>query len=92
MDYNFAFSYVEIVSGENNEKVSYSVAVILGDSFMLIPVTAATLEQLQGMLYAMASSFDKKELLTRIVLNEDESGAKIIETSKNPLYKKPEEA
>jgi hypothetical protein len=85
---NLTFGYTRVVNGDF---ISYSVVMVLGDKFELLPFGAATMEDLKGMIDSISNSFDKNPLIMDIHFNSDGTKIDKIETTENPMYVKKEE-
>lgn len=86
---NLTFSYTRVVDSNNN--IGYSVVMIIGDSFQLLPFGADSMEALKGMIDSIANSFDKNPLIMDITINPDGSKIDKIDTIENPMYVKKED-
>lgn len=85
---NLTFGYTRVVDGE---RIGYSVVMVLGESFQLLPFGAESMEALKGMIDSIANSFGKNPLIMDIYLNPDGTKIDKIEAMENPMYVKKEE-
>lgn len=87
MENEIGFSYVKVIE---KEEESYSIAVVVGNKFHLLPFTAKTMEQLMDLFAAVIRSLPTKEHITEITVSDDGTKMEKIEAIPNPFYVKQE--